>query len=83
MRPRYVEVKNGESRVLWGRFLLFAFITIGLGFAIGELIAYVAMHRFGFAAPAFGAIIGLMLVVRKWIEIMAYQPVENDSVTAP
>ncbi|OJW24568.1 MAG: hypothetical protein BGO49_05865 [Planctomycetales bacterium 71-10] len=78
MKPRFIEVKGGEKRVLWGRFILFATITIALGVAIGELIAYLAMHRLGTAAPFAGGVLGLILVVRKLIEVLAYQPTEGD-----
>jgi hypothetical protein len=78
MKPRFVEVKDGTKRVQWGRFLLFATITIALGAAIGELIAYLAMQRLGTAAPFAGGVLGLILVVRKLIEVLAYQPTQGD-----
>ena len=84
MKWKIVEVRNGEKVVHWGRFAVMAILLIVAGAALGELVAYLAMGRLGKAAPVAGAIVGLLIGVRKLFEVLAYQPTRgDDAVLAP
>ncbi|MDG3003416.1 hypothetical protein [Paludisphaera mucosa] len=80
MRPMFIEVRSGVKYILWAKFILFATGVILLLALLGEAVAYLAMGRFGLAAPAAGAILGFLGVTRQLLSILAYQPTERDDV---